>query len=114
MRGSSVFKVKVYDLEGMTLYSTELKQIGEDKRGNAGVVAATEGKTLSELVHRNTFSALEQEVLNRDLIQSYIPAYEQGRITGVLSLRELLAAPDGTVRRTCPGGEWCRPAGTPW
>lgn len=86
MRGSSVFKVKVYDLKGMTVYSTELKQIGEDKSGNAGVIAAAQGRTLSEHVHRNTFSALEQEVLDRDLIQSYIPAYEEGRISGVFEV----------------------------
>jgi signal transduction histidine kinase len=86
MRGSSAYKVKVYDLGGMTVYSTELQQIGEDKSGNAGVIAAAQGKVLSELVHRNAFSALEQEVLNRDLIQSYIPAYEQGRIAGVFEV----------------------------
>jgi signal transduction histidine kinase len=86
MRGSSVFKVKVYDLKGMTIYSTELGQIGEDKSGNAGVIAAAQGKNLSELVHRNAFSALEQEVLDRDLIQSYIPAYQRGRISGVFEV----------------------------
>jgi len=86
MRGSNVFKVKVYDLKGMTVYSTELKQIGEDKSANSGVIAAAQGRILSELVHRNTFSALEQEVLNRDLIQSYIPAYAADRISGVFEV----------------------------
>ena len=76
MRGTSTFKVKVYDMKGMTVYSTELAQIGEDKSKNAGVMAAWKGATTSELVHRNTFSALEGAVQNRDLIQSYIPQYD--------------------------------------
>jgi len=86
MRGSSAFKVKVYDLKGITLYSSELAQIGEDKSGNAGVAAAWHGRITSEIVHRNSFSALEREVLDRDLVQSYIPAYEAGRIVGVFEV----------------------------
>jgi two-component system, NtrC family, sensor kinase len=86
MRGSSAFKVKVYSLDGMTLYSTELAQIGEDKSGNGGVIAARGGATTSEIVHRNSFSALEREVLDRDLVQSYIPAYEGERIVGVFEV----------------------------
>src|SRR5262249_24621344 len=88
MRGSSTFKVKVYDMKGMTVYSTELAQIGEDKSGNAGVVAAWKGATTSELVHRNTFSALESEVQNRDLIQSYIPQLDPatGKVVGVFEV----------------------------
>jgi signal transduction histidine kinase len=88
MRGSSTFKVKVYDMKGMTVYSTELKQIGEDKSGNLGVIAARQGATTSELVHRNTFSALEGEVQNRDLIQSYIPQNDAatGKVIGVFEV----------------------------
>lgn len=88
MRGSTTFKVKVYDMSGMTVYSTELAQIGEDKSKNAGVMAAWRGATTSELVHRNTFSALEGEVLNRDLIQSYIPQYDPatGAVVGVFEV----------------------------
>ena len=86
MRGSSAFKVKVYDLKGITLYSSELAQIGEDKSGNAGVIAAWRGRITSEIVHRNSFSTLEREVLDRDLVQSYIPAYEAGRIVGVFEV----------------------------
>src|SRR3954469_8648478 len=88
MRGSTTFKVKIYDMRGMTVYSTELAQIGEDKSNNAGVVAAWRGRTSSELVHRDTFSALESEVQDRDLIQSYIPQYEAvtGKVVGVFEV----------------------------
>lgn len=88
MRGSSTFKVKVYDMEGMTVYSTELKQIGEDKSSNRGVIGAWQGETTSELVHRNTFSALESEVQNRDLIQSYIPQHDPAtsKVIGVFEV----------------------------
>jgi len=88
MRGSNTFKVKVYDLRGLTVYSTELKQVGEDKSANGGVIAALRGAVTSELVHRNTFSALEGEVQNRDLIQSYIPQYDpaSGSVIGVFEV----------------------------
>jgi two-component system NtrC family sensor kinase len=88
MRGSTTFKVKVYDMKGMTVYSTELAQIGEDKSQNAGVISAWRGATTSELVHRHTFSALEGEVQNRDLIQSYVPQYDpaSGAVVGVFEV----------------------------
>lgn len=88
MRGSATYKIKVYDPAGRTVYSSELEQIGEDKSGNPGFVGAMSGQTRTELVHKARFSAFEQVVENRDLIQSYIPQYDtaQGKPAGVFEI----------------------------
>lgn len=99
MRGVAVLKVKIYDLSGLTAFSTEAAQIGGDKSGNAGFLSARRGHVVSELSHRDTFSAFEQEISNRDVLSSYIPirtgAGADTRIEGVFEvyydLTELLA-----------------------
>lgn len=87
MQGLSVIKVKIYTLEGMTVFSTEERQIGEDKSGNAGFLAARGGGVASELTHRDTFSAFEGEIEDRDVISSYIPIRQAGlEVEGVFEV----------------------------
>jgi diguanylate cyclase (GGDEF)-like protein/PAS domain S-box-containing protein len=88
LSGSKIFKIKVYDLRGMTIYSSETKQIGEDKSANAGVIDALRGLNSSELSHRNRFSAFEGEVLDRDLVETYVPRLDpaSGKVIGILEI----------------------------
>src|SRR3546814_7855366 len=62
LRDLSILKIKIYDLNGLTVYSSDPGQIGEDKSGNNGFLAARTGHRASELTHRDTFSAFEQTV----------------------------------------------------
>lgn len=88
-QGLSVIKVKIYNLNGQTVFSTEESQIGEDKSGNAGFVTALNGGLASELTHRDTFSAFEGEIEDRDVISSYVPIRQGGsEVKGVFEVYE--------------------------
>ena len=81
MQGLSVVKVKVYNLEGVTIFSTEASQIGADNRTNPGFLGARAGSVTSNIVHRDRFNAFDKVLENRDLLQSYIPV-QRGDPTG--------------------------------
>lgn len=88
MKGLSIAKVKFYDRNGLTLFSTDEKQIGERKPGNPGLVSALAGKPRSQLSFRDRFDAFEGEIKDRNLIASYVPARarEDGPVEGVVEV----------------------------
>ena len=89
LEGLSVLKVKVYDLQGRTVFSTDPSQIGEDKSQSSGLVAAQMGQVISQLGHRETFNALQSTLQNRDLLSSYIPIRVGGRAGEIVGVFEV-------------------------
>ncbi len=86
IHGTEIVKIKIYDLNGLTVFSTETAQIGEDKQANVGFIAARNGRATSELVHRQQFSASEGVLENADLVSSYVPVSESGQVVAVFEL----------------------------
>lgn len=90
MRGTTVLKIKLYTLDGITAFSTDPLQIGENKSGNGGFRGALRGTPVSELTHRNQFDAFEGTLQDRDVISTYVPIYSfedgQPRIVGVFEV----------------------------
>jgi signal transduction histidine kinase/CheY-like chemotaxis protein len=82
--GTDLLKVKIYALDGLTVYSSDPNQIGEDKSANPGVIAAREGVPKSELTFRGQFGAFDGDVHDRNLVSSYLPAVSGGRVEAVV------------------------------
>ncbi len=86
--GLPVLKVKIYNLDGLTVFSSQASQMGEDKSNNRGFFAAARaGRPASKMVHKEKFSAFSGEVVNRDLVESYLPIRRgDGPVEGVFEL----------------------------
>ncbi|RMF24104.1 MAG: response regulator [Cyanobacteria bacterium J083] len=88
MADLDVVKVKIYNLQGKTVFSTDLKQIGEDKSDAAGFLVAQSGKIITQLDHRDTFNGMVGQIKHRQLISSYLPIkhHNSREIEGVFEL----------------------------
>ena len=86
LEDSPIAKVKVFDLQGRTVFSTNTDQLGDDKSESPGFLSARTGRVLSQLGHRDTFKAIQQVLEDRHWLSSYIPVHEDGKIVAVFEL----------------------------
>jgi len=86
--GLTVLKVKIYGLDGRTIFSTEAREIGEDKSNNPGFLTASKKRTpASKLAHKGSITAFSGVMFNRDVVETYVPVYgPSGQIEGVFEL----------------------------
>jgi signal transduction histidine kinase len=85
-KGTDVLKVKIYDLAGKVVYSSDPSQIGDDASANSYYKAALAGDAGSQLTFRGRFDAMDGHVFDRDLVASYVPVRYEGRVEAVVEL----------------------------
>ncbi len=87
-RDLSVLKVKIYNPEGITVFSTDLAQVGEDKSKNRGFIRAINRKVTSGITQRGNINAFEGDVENVDELSSYVPirGRDEGKIEGIFEI----------------------------
>jgi PAS domain S-box-containing protein len=99
--GTDIVRVKLYNLEGLTIFSTDFSQIGQDQSDNPGFVAAKNGQITSHLTYRNEFNSFDGVIENRDLLVSYLPIRnETGTIEAVFELYSDLTPLLAQIKRT--------------
>ena len=88
MENLNVVKVKIYNLDGTTIFSTSPKQIGQNSSDNPGVLAAKRGEVISEITYKNEIYAFEKLLSERNILSTYIPIYKKdtGDIEAVFEL----------------------------
>ena len=84
--GLSVVKVKIYDLHGLTVYSTDPRQIGQDAGKNPGFLRARDGYPVSNLTYRRRLDSWEGEIADRHILATYVPVhvYDAAPVEAVL------------------------------
>lgn len=84
---TSIRKLKLFTPQGLTVFSSEPVQIGEDKAGYAGFVSAMRGVPHSDLAFRTRFEAIGGSIGDVYLIGSYLPVRDgDGAVAGVVEI----------------------------
>jgi diguanylate cyclase (GGDEF)-like protein len=99
-----VVKVKIYDLNGRTVYSTDPRQIGQDAAKNPGFLRARDGYPVSNLTYRERLDTWEGEIAERHILATYVPVhvYDAAPVEAVLEVYNDVTALVENAQR----GQW--------
>ncbi|RMD62185.1 MAG: hypothetical protein D6826_07990 [Alphaproteobacteria bacterium] len=93
--GLSVLKVKIYDRNGLSVFSTQTQEIGEKEKYSASFRQALEGQIVSTLFY-NEVPGLG----GRDILATCIPLRRNGQVVAVLELYKDVTEPLARLRRS--------------
>lgn len=73
---TNIVRIKIYNRQGMVVFSTKKSQIGDLQADNPGVKTALAGSQLSNLIYRDSFNQFDRETNDDNLVQSYLPVWD--------------------------------------
>ena len=83
---TDIVKVKIFDLRGVTQYSSDFRQIGENKATSSGFASAARGVATSELSFRQSFESFGRTLNEVNLVSSYVPVVDGSTLVAVLEI----------------------------
>jgi len=76
IQGLPILKIKILDLQGKTVFSTDKTQLAIREPANyKGIVAAKNGEIITEISFLDKINAVQGELKNKRIITSYVPIY---------------------------------------
>lgn len=88
VRGIDILKVKLYLLDGTTVFSSRLDEIGLDKSAFGGFQKVLDtNNAASQMTFRGEFSGFDKAVIDRSIVASYVPV--RGGDGGMAAVLEL-------------------------
>lgn len=73
MQDSSIVRIKIYNRQGVVVFSTKPIQVGNNQSDNPGFIAALNGRVANTLIYRDTFNSFDGATEEDNLVQTYIP-----------------------------------------
>jgi len=85
--GTNVLKIKIYNTDRRTIFSSEASQIGQVKENYEGLETALNGNVWTERSTRDQFNAFGRTMRDLDVTSSYVPIFDaDGKVEGVFEV----------------------------
>ena len=85
-RGTRVVRVAIHDLDGRTLFSTAIDQIGAYPANRRDLEAARAGQVTATRMSLASFQAVDGSSADRKLVESFVPVRGPGGTQAIVSL----------------------------
>jgi signal transduction histidine kinase len=88
VRNTSIERIKIYNRDGIVVFSTNKHEIGTDDRANVLFADAVSGQIRTNLRYRDFFNLLEPGARDDNLVETYVPVWKpsERRPVGVFEI----------------------------